>query len=145
MLDLLIGKTVEIAIEKGIIKSRTIIVDATHTGSRSNPRSPLETLRLRSKQLCKTLYETDGSIKDKLPLKNTDGELEHEFDYTRELIGLVGSNPKLAEIPKIRERLNMLKGRCSRTLRTIMSHQRTKMPGLDTKARMTLSSVIRPI
>ena len=40
LLNLLIGKTVEIAIEKGIIKSRTIIVDATHTGSRSNPYSP---------------------------------------------------------------------------------------------------------
>lgn len=37
LLDMLIGKTVSIAIEKGIIKSRTIIVDATHTGSRSNP------------------------------------------------------------------------------------------------------------
>ena len=37
LLNLLIGKTVEIAMEKGIIKSRTIIVDATHTGSRSNP------------------------------------------------------------------------------------------------------------
>lgn len=31
LLNLLIGKTVEIAVEKGIIKSRTIIVDATHT------------------------------------------------------------------------------------------------------------------
>ena len=30
LLDMLIGKTVEIAIEKGIIKSNTIIVDATH-------------------------------------------------------------------------------------------------------------------
>ena len=35
LLNLLIGKTVEIAIEKGIIKSRTIIVDATHTGKQS--------------------------------------------------------------------------------------------------------------
>lgn len=38
LLNLLIGKTVEIAIEKGIIKSRTIIVDATHTGLRSTPK-----------------------------------------------------------------------------------------------------------
>lgn len=44
MLDLLIGKTVGIAIEKDIIKSHTIIVDAPHTGSRSNPWSPLERL-----------------------------------------------------------------------------------------------------
>lgn len=31
LLDLLIAKTVQIALEKGIIKSKSIIVDATHT------------------------------------------------------------------------------------------------------------------
>ena len=109
LLNLLIGKTVEIAIEKGIIKSRTIIVDATHTGSRSNPYSPVEILRLRSKQLRKSLYESDESVKDSLPKKNTDDELEHELDYTKALLDVVGSNPTLAELPKVKERLNMLK------------------------------------
>lgn len=109
LLNLLIGKTVEIAVEKGIIKSRTIIVDATHTGSRSNPYSPVEILRLRSKQLRKSLYESDESVKDNLPQKNTDDELEHELDYTKTLLDAVGSNPSLAEVPKIKERLNMLK------------------------------------
>lgn len=109
LLNLLIGKTVEIAIEKGIIKSRTIIVDATHTGSRSNPYSPIEILRLRSKQLRKSLYESDESVKDNLPPKNTHDEQEHELDYTKELLDVVGSNPTLAEVPKIKERINMLK------------------------------------
>lgn len=109
LLNLLIGKTVEIAIEKGIIKSRTIIVDATHTGSRSNPCSPVEILRLRSKQLRKSLYESDETIKDKLPLKNSDDVLEHELGYTKGLLDAVNSNPTLAEVPKIKERLNMLK------------------------------------
>jgi len=45
LLNLLIGKTVSIAIEKGIIRSRSIIVDATHSFSRSNPYSALEVLR----------------------------------------------------------------------------------------------------
>jgi hypothetical protein len=48
LLNLLINKTVTIAIEKGIIKSHSIIVDATHTGSRSNPHAPV---KMRSKQL----------------------------------------------------------------------------------------------
>ena len=109
LLNLLIGKTVEIAIEKGIIKSRTIIVDATHTGSRSNPYSPVEILRLRSKQLRKCLYESDETIKNTLPEKNTDDNLEHELDYTKDLLDVVGSNPCLAEVPKIKERLNILK------------------------------------
>lgn len=109
LLNLLIGKTVELAIDKGIIKSRTIIVDATHTGSRSNPYSPIEILRHRSKQLRKCLYDSDDTIKNTLPEKNTDDYLEHEIDYTKNLLNVVGSNPCIAEIPKIKERLNMLK------------------------------------
>ncbi|MDF2435512.1 MAG: hypothetical protein JWP44_5143 [Mucilaginibacter sp.] len=44
LLNLLISKTVSIAIEKGIIRSRSIIVDATHSLSRSNLYSALEVL-----------------------------------------------------------------------------------------------------
>ena len=40
ILDMLINKTVEIDIEKGIIKSKSIIVDATHTSVRYNQKSP---------------------------------------------------------------------------------------------------------
>lgn len=69
LLTLLIKKTVSLAVEKGIITSRTIIVDATHTASRSNPYSPIELLKLRSKQLRKALYEVDEDIKDSLPQK----------------------------------------------------------------------------
>ena len=39
LLDMLINKTVEIAIEKEIIKSKSIIVDSTHTKSRYNRKS----------------------------------------------------------------------------------------------------------
>ena len=45
LLNLLITKTVSIAIEKGNIRSRSIIVDATHTLSKSNPFTALEVLR----------------------------------------------------------------------------------------------------
>ena len=48
LLDMLIGKTVEIALEKGIIKSKSIIVDATHTKARYNQKSPREILLDRS-------------------------------------------------------------------------------------------------
>ena len=41
LLDLLINKTVSIAVEKGIIRSKSIIVDVTHTLSRSNPFSAI--------------------------------------------------------------------------------------------------------
>jgi transposase len=109
LLNLLIGTTVSIAIDKGIIKSKTIIVDATHTGSRSNPYSPVEILRLRSKQLRKSLYDVEESIKEGLPLKNEDDDLEHELDYTKALLEVVSDNETLVNVPKVRERLNMLK------------------------------------
>lgn len=109
MLNILIGKTVSIAMEKGIIKSKTIIVDATHTGSRSNPHSPVEILKLRSKQLRKSLYDNDENIKASLPKKNEDDNLEHELDYTHGLLKTVSSDETLSNLPKIRERLNMLK------------------------------------
>lgn len=121
LLDMLIGKTVEIAISKGIIKSNTIIVDATHSGSRSNPYSPVQALKLRSKQLRKCLYEADEQIKEKLPSKNTDDNLEHELAYTQSLVDKVSEDEVLINIPKIKERLNMLK----ETLEDIQDHYTT--------------------
>lgn len=121
LLDMLIGKTVEIAISKGIIKSNTIIVDATHSGSRSNPYSPVQALKLRSKQLRKCLYDTDEDIKEKLPAKNTDDNLEHELAYTQALVDKVSEDEILINIPKIKERLNMLK----ETLEDIQDHYTT--------------------
>ena len=47
LLDMLIGKTVGVALEKGIIKTKTIIVDATHTISRANALAPIDVLKMR--------------------------------------------------------------------------------------------------
>lgn len=55
LLDLLIGKTVEIALEKNIISSKTIIVDATHTNARYNQKSPKEFLQEKSKNVRKAV------------------------------------------------------------------------------------------
>ena len=121
LMNLLIKKTVDIAIEKGVIKSRTIIVDATHTASRSNPYSPVEILRLRSKQLRKVIYDADESIKDSLPKKNEDEDLVHELDYTKELLDIVSDQASLAEIPAVKQRLNLLR----ETLADIEDHYTT--------------------
>src|SRR5690606_3358528 len=69
LLDLLINKTVEIAIEKEIIKSKSIIVDATHTKARYNQKSPKEILMDRSRKLRKAVYQIDETMKDKFPNK----------------------------------------------------------------------------
>lgn len=121
LMNLLIQKSVEIAIEKGIIKSRTIIVDATHTEARSNPYSPIEILRLRSKQLRKILYAMDDNITQTLPSKNKEDDLAHELDYTKDLLKLITSDASLSEVPAVKQRLNMLK----ETLSDIEDHYTT--------------------
>lgn len=109
LLNLLIGKTVSIALEKGIIKSRSIIVDATHSLSGSNPYSALEVLRERSKLLRKAVYSIDEDMKERMPKKNDSGELEKELAYCKELEKLIESDQILSSIPAVKEKLNLLK------------------------------------
>lgn len=108
LLNLLINKTVTLAIEKGVIRSRSIIVDATHTLSRSNPFSAIEVLRERSKQLRKTIYMYDEDWKERMPRKNIDNDLEKELAYCKELKEMVEKEPSISSIPAVQEKLNIL-------------------------------------
>ncbi|MDR0976940.1 MAG: IS1182 family transposase [Prevotellaceae bacterium] len=108
LMNLLIGKTVEIAIQKELIKSKTIIVDATHTLSKTNPHSPLEFLKMRSKNLRKVIYQWDEKCKERLPAKNEDNDLGHELEYIRKLIELIASDPVLPHVPIVKEKLSLL-------------------------------------
>ena len=109
LLDLLINKTVTIAIEKGIIRSRSIIVDATHTLSRSNPFLAIEVLRERSKLLRKAVYLFDDQFKERMPQKNNSNELEKELAYCKELERVIEKEQTLSAIPAVKEKLNLLK------------------------------------
>jgi len=109
LLNLLINKTVAIAIEKGIIRSKSIIVDATHSLSRSNPYSALEVLRERSKLLRKAVYAIDEDMKAGMPEKNTTDELEKELAYCNALEKYIEADQPLCQIPAVKEKLNLLK------------------------------------
>lgn len=109
LLNLLIGKTVSIAIEKGIVRSRSIIVDATHTVSRSNPFSAVQVLKERSKILRKTIYKVDKNWKERMPEKNNDEDLQNEIAYCKELERRVESDQTISLIPTVKEKLNLLR------------------------------------
>jgi len=109
LLDLLIGKTVELAIAQGIMLSTSIIVDATHTKARYNLKSPREILQERARKLRKAIYTIDESLKDKLPAKNTVDTLEAELDYCWQLIEITETKLGIPLLPKITEPLNLLK------------------------------------
>ncbi len=108
LLDMLINKTVSIALEKGIIKSRSIIVDATHTGARYNQKKPCEVLREKSKLLRKSVYQIDETMKQSFPAKNTADDLEKEIEYCNKLIDIIKGNENVAHVPKVEEKLNKL-------------------------------------
>ena len=109
LLNLLINKTVTIAIEKGILVSKSIIVDATHTLSRSNPFLAIDVLRERSKLLRKIVYSYDETWKERMPEKNKTDDLEKELVYSKNLEGLIEKDPYLNSIPSVKEKLNLLK------------------------------------
>jgi transposase len=109
LLNLLINKTVTIAIEKGLISSTSIIVDATHSLSKSNPITALAMLQERGKILRKKIYSVDENWKDRMPKKNTENDLEKEIEYCNALSALIESEPTISSIPIVKEKLNLLK------------------------------------
>ena len=108
LLDMLISKTVEIAIEKEIIKSKSIIVDATHTKSRYNSKTTQQALQEHSKALRRAVYETDESMKEQFPEKNTETSLEKEIEYCKQLMDVIKQNDIVSHYPKVAEKLNLL-------------------------------------
>jgi transposase len=109
LLDMLIGKTVELAIEKNILKSTSIIVDATHTKARYNQKTPREMLQDRARKLRKSVYTMDETLKAKMPAKNTNDALEDEIAYCQKLIAFIETESGVAQVPKVLEPLNLLK------------------------------------
>ena len=108
LLDLLINKTVRIAIKEGVLKSRTLILDATHTKAKYNQKSAREELLERAKLLRKDIYVIDETLKVKMPKKVTSGILEDVIEYCNKLSKIVTSFEKVVAFPKVKERLNYL-------------------------------------
>ena len=87
ILEELLNEIVKQAIEKGLIKSKTLIMDATHTRSQYSVKTPIEILREVSKNIRKQLYRYVPEIKDLVPVKlHSTASLEEEVAYTQELI-----------------------------------------------------------
>ena len=110
LMDKLISKTVEIALEKGLIEVKNkIIVDSTHTNAMFNHISPREELIKQAKELRKSVYKIDESMHDKMPKKKeSSGLLEDQIEYTKELLKLVKDDGRFTELPGIKEQIDYL-------------------------------------
>ena len=110
LLDLLLKKSIQIAMEQGVIKSKTVIVDATHTKARYNQQTAYETLLGQAKLLRKTVYRVDSpDRKASFPKKVENGIVEDALAYCNELLAAIASDEALAEIPAVKEKMNLLR------------------------------------
>ena len=110
LMDKLINKTVELALEKGLIEVKNkIIVDSTHTNAMFHHISPREELIRQAKELRKSVYKIDESMHDKMPKKKeASGLLEDQIKYTKELLKLVKEDGRFTALPGIKEQIDYL-------------------------------------
>lgn len=108
LMDKLITQSLKVAAEHGLIKSKSIIMDSTHTRSRANRRYPSEYLQKLGKDLRKSLYSFDEQVKKDLPEKYEGGDLEKAMSYAESLVAAVSEMP-LSRLGAVSKRLNLLK------------------------------------
>ena len=110
LMDILINKTVEIALEKGVIKAKNkLIQDSTHTNARFQHISPREELIKQAKTVRKLIYKIDEDMKALMPKKReASGLLEDQIQYTKELLTIVYSDERIVKVPSIKEEIDYL-------------------------------------
>lgn len=110
LMDKLINKTVEIALEKGLIEVKNkIIVDSTHTNAMYHHISPREELIRQAKELRKSVYKIDETMHDKMPKKReSSGLLEDQIEYTKKLLRVIKDDGRFEGLPGIKEQIDYL-------------------------------------
>ena len=108
LMDKLLSQSLRVAAEHGLIKSKSIIMDLTHTRSRANRRYPSEYLQKLGKDLRKSLYNFDEKVKKDLPEKYEGEDLERAMSYAESLVAAVSEMP-LSQLGAVSKRLNLLK------------------------------------
>jgi transposase len=82
-----LNETVKQALDNNIIKSKTIIVDSTHSRSKHTPQTPTQILRDMTKNLRKEIHRTQNEISNVFPEKpSVDDDIFEEIDYTKALV-----------------------------------------------------------
>ena len=111
IMDKLISKSVEIALNNGIKLSKTLIVDSTHSEARYNAKSAREYLLEICKNLRKKVYAIDETYTDKMPKKPDSHQIglyENVIEYCQNVIDTVKNDENLVARPNIAENINLL-------------------------------------
>jgi len=106
ILEDMLGETVRQAVEKGLIKSTAIIVDATHSKSSAKYETPTQVLRRLTKDLRREIYRTQIELSGKFPDKPEEtADLNLELEYSKLLIERVRSDIESTGTDKMRKLL----------------------------------------
>ncbi len=111
IMDKLISKSVEIALNNGIKLSKTLIVDSTHSEARYNAKSAREYLLEICKNLRKKVYDIDETYTNKMPKKPDNHQIglyENVIEYCQTIINIVKNDENLVARPNIAENINLL-------------------------------------
>lgn len=108
IMDMLIAITVEIGVQQGVLNSKKLIVDSTHSLSRYHNKKPHEVLQEQAKRLRKSVYEVDETMKEKFPTKITGGKIEDHIEYCKKLISVIDAEEKMQIYEKVTTALNYL-------------------------------------
>lgn len=87
ILENILKETIRQALEKGLVKSGTIIVDATHVEASVRPKSVPQVLRELTKDLRKEIYKYEYDLSEKFPERpSLKADLSEEIAYTCQLL-----------------------------------------------------------
>lgn len=104
ILEEMLKETIQQAIGKGLVRSGTIIVDATHTEAAVRAKSVTQVLRDLSKQLRKEIYKYEYDLSEKFPEKPAvEAELTEEIAYTKQLLDAIKDGVESSSKREIKE------------------------------------------
>ena len=87
ILEELLKETIQQAIKKGLVKSGTIIVDATHVEAAVQAKSVPQVLRELTKSLRKEIYKYEYDLSERFPDKpSLEADVSEEIAYTYRLL-----------------------------------------------------------
>ena len=109
IMDTLIGRTVEIAMAQGVLNSKKLLVDSTHSLSRYHNRRPHEVLQEYAKRLRKAVYAVDDGMGEKFPKKIVGDDIEEHIEYCKQLINVIEDDDRFLFYEKVKNVKNYLK------------------------------------
>jgi len=155
ILEEMLAETVRQAIDKGLIKSRMIIVDATHSKTSAKHQTPTQILRHLTKNLRKELYRTQFELSSNFPDKPLEtADLSEEILYSQKLINAIRQAVEENGSPKAKKALskieNLLKSDKIKEIQSLidedarLGHKSEDMPffGYKTHVAMTEERII---